>query len=384
VPLVNVKVAGTPWREERTTALTYLFMQDDLSLVRRRETAEGYGSRLLRAEPGTTVGATGAGPARLAQFAEIEDVLPLIEAATVAVIMLVVAVYFRSVGAPLVTLLTAAAAYIVAVRVLAGTGDILGFSVPQEIEPLLVVLLLGLVTDYTIFFLSEGRRRLLRGEARLEAARRATARMTPIVFTAGILVAGGTLALLAGKLEFFNAFGPGLALSAFIVTIVSITLVPAILAIAGPWLFGRKVRNAQAPDEARDDTPAVPSGGHVRLEAPRRERWRGRMAGPLGAVRVSRRLAKEQGRHPVVFLGQRNARVAADRARDRARVHRRHGPGRLGGHPADLTVGFVASLPPDSEPRRAGDAAARGFVPGIVAPVDVIFERPASAGTFPR
>jgi hypothetical protein len=32
VPLVNVKVAGTPWREERTTALTYLFMQDDLSL----------------------------------------------------------------------------------------------------------------------------------------------------------------------------------------------------------------------------------------------------------------------------------------------------------------------------------------------------------------
>jgi hypothetical protein len=60
--------------------------------------------------------------------------------------MLVVAVYFRSVGAPLVTLLTAAAAYIVAVRVVAGSGDAIGVSVPQEIEPLLVVLLLGLVT----------------------------------------------------------------------------------------------------------------------------------------------------------------------------------------------------------------------------------------------
>jgi RND superfamily putative drug exporter len=383
VPLVNARVASTPWREDRTTALTYLFAAPDLSLVRRKELAQAYGATLLRAEPGTRVGITGAGPARLAQFDEIEDVLPVIEIATVAVILLVVAIYFRSLGAPIVTLVTAAAAYIVAVRVLAGTGDILGFSVPQEIEPLLVVLLLGLVTDYTIFFLSEGRRRLLRGEARLEAARRATARMTPIVFTAGILVAGGTLALLAGKLEFFNAFGPGLALSAFIVTIVSITLVPAILAIAGPWLFGRKVRNAQAPDEARDDTPAVPSGGHVRLEAPRRERWRGRMAGPLGAVRVSRRLAKEQGRHPVVFLGQRMLAwrpIALVIALVCIGVM---GLAASGVTRADLTVGFVASLPPDSEPRRAGDAAARGFVPGIVAPVDVIFERPGVGRDLP-
>ncbi len=377
VPLVNAKVAGTPWREERTTALTYLFMRDDLSLVRRRETAEGYGSRLLRTEPGTSVGATGAGPARLAQFAEIEDVLPLITAATVAVILLVVAVYFRSIGAPLVTLLTAAAAYIVAVRILAGSGKAIGVSVPQEIEPLLVVLLLGLVTDYTIFFLSEGRRRLLRGEARLEAARRATARMTPIVFTAGVLVAGGTVALLAGELEFFNAFGPGLALSALIVTIVCITLVPALLAIAGPWLFGRKVRNAKAPLEDVLPEPAAPAAGHVRLDAPRRERWRGRMAGPLGAVRVSRRLAKKGNGNTVTLLGQRMLAwrpVALLMALVCIAVM---GVAASGITRTDLSVGFVASLPPESEPRRAGDDAARGFVPGIVAPVDVVFERDA-------
>jgi len=375
VPLVNAKVAGTPWREERTTALTYLFMDPELSLIRRREAAEGYGSRLLRAEPGTTVGATGAGPARLAQFSEIEDVLPIIEAATVAVILLVVAIYFRSLGAPLVTILTAAAAYVVAVRTVAGAGDAVGVSVPQEVEPLLVVLLLGLVTDYTIFFLSEGRRRLLRGEGRLEAARRATARMTPIVFTAGILVSGGTVALLAGNLEFFNAFGPGLAVSALIVTIVCITLVPAILAIAGPWLFGRKVRHAEAPGVVEPALPETAPGGHVRLDAPRRERWRGRMAGPLGAVRVSRRLAARDGRHPIFYLGQR---MLAWRPIALVMVLVCVGVMGVAATAitrADLSVGFVSSLPPDSEPRQAGEAAARGFVPGIVAPVDVVIER---------
>ncbi len=374
VPLVNAKTEGTPWREDRTTALTYMFGDPELSLIRRQELAQAYGSTLLEAGPGTQIGVTGAGPARLAQFEEIEDVLPLIEIATVAVILLVVAIYFRSLGAPLVTLLTAAAAYIVAVRVMAGAGDAVGISVPQEIEPLLVVLLLGLVTDYTIFFLSEGRRRLLRGETRLEAARRATARMTPIVFTAGILVAGGTIALLAGKLEFFNAFGPGLALSAFIVTLVSITLVPAILAIAGPWLFGRRVRNAQAP-EAFVEEPTAPAGAHLRLDPPRRERWRGRMAGPLGAVRVSRRLARKEGGWTVNYLGQRMLAWRPIAFLMVVLCVGVMGAAASGVTRTDLSVGFVASLPKDSGPRQAGDDAARGFVPGIVAPVDVILER---------
>jgi RND superfamily putative drug exporter len=107
------------------------------------------------------------------------------------------------------------------------------------------------------------------------------------------------------------------------------------------------------------------------------------MAGPLGAVRVSRRLAKEQGRHPVVFLGQRMLAwrpIALVIALVCIGVM---GLAASGVTRADLTVGFVASLPPDSEPRRAGDAAARGFVPGIVAPVDVIFERPGVGRDLP-
>ena len=69
------------------------------------------------------VGATGAAPARLAQYEEIQDALPLVEAASVALILLIVGLAFRSLGAPLVTLFTAAIAYLIAIRVLPWLGE---------------------------------------------------------------------------------------------------------------------------------------------------------------------------------------------------------------------------------------------------------------------
>ena len=49
-------------------------------------------------------------------------------------------------------------------RVLPWLGERANVTVPKEIEPVVVVLLLGLVTDYSIFFLSETRRRLRAGD----------------------------------------------------------------------------------------------------------------------------------------------------------------------------------------------------------------------------
>src|SRR6201999_2459528 len=79
-------------------------------------------------------------------------------------------------GAPLVTLFTAGIAYAIAIRVLPWAGEKTGASVPAEVEPIIVVLLLGLVTDYSVFFLSETRRRLRAGDSRREAGTAATRR----------------------------------------------------------------------------------------------------------------------------------------------------------------------------------------------------------------
>ncbi len=370
LPLVNAPVGGLPWRERGTTALTYMFFTDDLNLVEREEAVSRYQDRFLQPAPGSVVGTTGAGPARLSQFEVLEDKLPLIEGATVAVIVLIVALYFRSLGAPIVALFVAALSYVLAVRGLAWAGERMGASVPQEIEPILVVLLLGLVTDYSVFFLSEGRRRLLRGEERLEAARRASVRIMPIVFTAGVIVAAGTASLLAGQLEFFRVFGPGLAVCAIVVTLVCVTLLPAILGIAGPWLFGKRVRQAEPPPPAGRPA-AIPVAGPGQDAG---GRFSHRFAGFLGAMRAGRRHAKSEGGSR---FGAAMARILAARpvsallalvciaALVLAALQVR-GTG--------LSASFVGGLPESSEPRRAGDDAVRGFVPGILAPTDVVLE----------
>ena len=79
-------------------------------------------------------------------------------------IAVIVALAFRSIGAPLVALAAAAVAYAIAMRVLPWLGERANVTVPKEIEPVVVVLLLGLVTDYSIFFLSATRRRLRAGD----------------------------------------------------------------------------------------------------------------------------------------------------------------------------------------------------------------------------
>jgi RND superfamily putative drug exporter len=350
VPVPNTPVPGVRWRERDTTIVTYLFLSPDENLIERESAARAYLASLPPAAAGTERGITGAGPARLAQWDEIDDALPWMEGATVLTILLIVALYFRSVGAPLVTLATAALAYVIAVRALAWSGERADVTAPTEIEPVLVVLLLGLVTDYTVFFMAETRRRLREGFSRVDAARAATARVGPLVFAAGVLVAGCALALLAGELRFFRVFGPGLAVAALVVTLVCLTLVPALMGALGPWLFGRRVRELQRAGQDAEPQPAGARPEPVgRGSSTRRFLARLPTAKPVAALLV----AVCAGVLVVAALGTRSV---------------------------SLSVSFIPSLPSHSEPRQAADAAARGFAPGILSPTEVILEQPGIAG----
>ena len=82
------------------------------------------------------------------------------------VIAILLALMFRSVVAPLVALVAAGLAYLVALGLIGWVGQAMEVSIPQDVEPLVVVVLLGIVTDYAIFFLSGVRARLEAGDAR--------------------------------------------------------------------------------------------------------------------------------------------------------------------------------------------------------------------------
>jgi RND superfamily putative drug exporter len=261
--------------------------------------------------------------ARNSEFDQIETALPVVTVATVALIILVLVLSFRAPLAPLVGLSAAGIAYVVSVHLLAWVGERRGTQVPKEVEPILIALLLGLVTDYALFFMSSARRRLADGESRIRAAEGSMVENLPIVLTAGLIVALGSLTLVAGHLAVFRSFGPGMALTVLVAIAVSLTFIPAVVGVLGPLIFWPSLKRAE--------------------RAPRERVWRAitarPVAGLIAAISVAGLL--------VVSI-----------------------PG-LG---ARLGFTLVRGLPAHSEAKKAQRLAERGFPRGIVAPTEILLQ----------
>jgi RND superfamily putative drug exporter len=326
LPLPNARGVVPSSSEDGTTIVTYVFYDPvQTGLFAQDELTRRFAEKHFAEPEDALVGVTGAAPARVEEWRTIEQGLPWVTLATVLLIALVLGIHFRSPVAPVVTLLAAGTAYIVALHSVAWIGQWLGVTIPRDAEPVLVVLVLGVVTDYAVFFLHGLRERLDAGEPRLEAARGATAQYLPIVVTAGLIVAGGTASLVAGQLEFFRAFGPGMALTVLASLIIAVTLVPALMAILGAKTFWPRA-------QTRERIPSRPN-----------------------------RVAFFATSRPVA-LALAVAAIAALAFACRGLLE------------TNLGVTQIAGLSEDTEPRRAQLAAIEGFAPGILSPTVVLVE----------
>ena len=152
----------------------------------------------------------------------------------------------------------------------------------------------------------------------------------------------GTAALLVARLGFLRAFGPGLALTVLVALVVTITLMPALIAIFGSALFW----------------PRRPSLGRVAQPSEHREirtwRWREKLARFATAKPIA--LVIVAGAVLLLILPAIQIRGA-----------------RLG-------FQLIGSLPSSSEASQAGTAAEQGFAPGILSPTVVVVEQPGIAG----
>ena len=227
LPMVNAVRVPPVTREARTTALLYLFGGRNQGVIAETNAARELAGRVFPQHGRSFTGVTGAAPARAEQGKVIEDSLVWVELATLALVIFVVSLHFRAPGSGLFDLAVIAIGYVCATRVLAWAAQRLALSIPHEVEPVIVVLLFGVLTDYTIFYLSRFRSKLETGIAPRSAAKETSAELLPIVLTAGLTVAGASSALAAARLGFFQAFGPGMALSMLIALLVALTFVPA-------------------------------------------------------------------------------------------------------------------------------------------------------------
>ena len=209
-----------------------------------------------------------------------------------------------------------------------GRGQRTGIALPQEADPVLVVLLLGVTTDYCVFFLSGMRSRLAEGADRLQAVRDSTAESAPIVLAAGLIVAAGTGALLVARGGLLRAFGPGLAATVLVAMVVSLTLMPALLGLLSRVIF-RHVAPARLPRPGTRRSPGSPPPG----------RWRCWWSPPA---------SRDSGSRP-------------------------RPPGGLG-----LGSPLIGEMPSSSTVARASAAASAGFAPGILAPTEVLVIGPGA------
>ena len=324
---VTNAIPGLPFARERgTTAVTALLFGLDMGPSARRSRGEDY-AEILDAPSSSFVGVTGSVPARDAQAEVIADKLPLVETVTVLVIALSVGLFLRSLFAPIITLITVAVAYLLSVRVIAVLGQAVDVSIPGEVEPILIALLFGIVTDYALFLMGRFRGLVAEGASGVDAARRTTAELSPIVLTCGLAVAAGSAALAVAELGFLRAFGPGMAVAVLVSLVVVLTLLPALLALLGPRLFW----------------PSHPQRAPARLRG----------------ISPTRRVITFAVHRPKATIAASLAVIAA-----------------MGSGVAWLELGnpMIRGLPADSETRQAYEQLARGFAPGVVAPVTVVVE----------
>lgn len=327
VPYLNTAGVAPGSRERSTTAVTYLGFPNALDGRAQRNLAYAYARAV--SVPGAPANATGFIPGTIAQSDAIDHSLRWVEIATVLAIALIIGVYLRSLLAPLVTLGAALIAYLIAIGLVAEVAKVQNLQLTQEAEPILVVLVLGIVTDYAVFFLSGTRDRILAGEERKEAQRVSTALFLPIVLTAGFVVAASLATLRIASVGFVQELGPAMAIVVLVGMLVAVTFVPAAIATLGPLTFWPGLR---------ERSPAEEPAGRAR----RGLAWvtsRRLLAIPLLLVTVAL----------LVFA-----------ATGLSHTH--------------LAVTPVSALDSGSPPARAAADAAHGFTAGIVAPTEVVLK----------
>lgn len=332
LPLLNTGGVLPGSHHTGTTAITYLYFSPKTSLAERRHLAHAYADH-FRNHAGVRVSITGSAPARASESDVLTSHLSLIEIVTLAFVMIIVAATFRSLVAPIVLLGSAFLSYFLGIRLLGLLGEHMQLALPSALEPLIVALVLGILTDYCVFFLSGLRDRIREDKDPRDAFALSVRRNAPIVAVAGLTVAAGTASLYAARVQMYRAFGPGLAISVAVAALAAVTFFPAMMAILGrhilwPWY-------PTSADKAPRD---------------RRPSWLVRLASHrFGAAIVAAACVGGLGvaAYPLVNLR--------------------------------LDLSFINGLPGDAPVQQGAQLAARGFPRGVLAPTVVLVRGPGVA-----
>ncbi|GIH13368.1 MMPL family transporter [Rugosimonospora africana] len=186
---------------------------------------------------GLSVGMTGQAAVAADTRTSFNRATVIVTVATLALIVALLLLIFRSPVAALLPLLTVGLVYAVTTALIACAGRLLGFQVGQELPTMLTVVLFGIGTDYVLFLLFRYRERLRAGDGPTEAVVTALSRVGEVIASAALAVIAAFAALILARLGFFRTLGPALAIGVGVTLLAALTLVPAVVTVLGRWTF---------------------------------------------------------------------------------------------------------------------------------------------------
>ena len=159
-----------------------------------------------------------------------------VQAISFLFILILLLVIFRSILAPLVTVIPALMSVVIAGPLVAEAAHH-GLKVSQLSQLLLIVLVLGAGTDYGLFLVFRVREQIHHGEPPRDAVVNALTRVGESISFSAFTVIAALLSLLFATFQIYSNLGIPLAVGIGVMLLAGLTLLPALLAIFARWAF---------------------------------------------------------------------------------------------------------------------------------------------------
>jgi len=198
-----------------------------------------------RRPDGLAVAVTGP-PATIAEMQhEIEHSILRITIVTVGLIALILMLIYRSVAVTAVVLTFIGSALGLS-RALAAWFGLHVFHVSTFTASFLTAVVLGAATDYAIFLLSRYHELRRDGVEPRTAATLATRKVGSVIIGSALTVVLASATMLLAEIGIFRTTGPAVAVGVAATLVLSMTMLPAMIALAGArgWLEPRAARGA--------------------------------------------------------------------------------------------------------------------------------------------
>ena len=164
-----------------------------------------------------------------------------IELAITILLLAILLIIYRNPVTMLLPLITIGVSLVTAQAIVAGLGQV-GLGISNQTIVLMSGMMAGAGTDYAVFLISRYHDYVRLGADSEQAVKKALASIGKVIAASAATVAITFLGMIFARLGLFSTVGPALAIAIGVAFLAAVTLLPAILVLAGPrgWISPRR------------------------------------------------------------------------------------------------------------------------------------------------